>query len=406
MATSTKFDFRNRRGELLAGRLELPATRPRAYAVFAHCFTCSKNIKAARLISRALCAHGVAVLRFDFTGLGNSEGDFANTGFSSNVEDLVDASNALGQEHATVQLLVGHSLGGTASLAAAGELPGVRAVATIGAPSEPAFVVKLLGEHLPEIEEKGLAQVRLAGRPFTIKRQFIDDVTATSIRRRLASLRRALLLYHSPTDNIVGIDQARMLYDSAKHPKSFIALDSADHLLTNPDDAQFVADTLVAWVGRYLEEQGGKHERDAGEGDVVVEEIGEGYAQRIRAGAHETVADEPAVLGGTDAGMTPYDLLLASLGSCTSITLRMYANRKQWPVKKIAVRLRHERIHAEDCQSCETKVGRIDRIARELIVDGPLDDQQRARLLEIAEKCPVHRTLLGEKVIVTSYADE
>ncbi len=289
MTTSTKFDFRNRRGELLAGRLELPATRPRAYAVFAHCFTCSKNIKAARLISRALCAHGVAVLRFDFTGLGNSEGDFANTGFSSNVEDLVDASNALGQEHATVQLLVGHSLGGTASLAAAGELPGVRAVATIGAPSEPAFVVKLLGEHVPEIEEKGLAQVRLAGRPFTIKRQFIDDVTATSIRRRLASLRRALLLYHSPTDNIVGIDQARMLYDSAKHPKSFIALDSADHLLTNPDDAQFVADTLVAWAGRYLEEQGGIHERAAGEGDVVVEEIGEGYAQRIRAGAHETL---------------------------------------------------------------------------------------------------------------------
>ncbi len=406
MATSTKFDFRNRRGELLAGRLESPATRPRAYAVFAHCFTCSKNITAARLISRALCAHGVAVLRFDFTGLGNSEGDFANTGFSSNVEDLVDAANALGQEHATVQLLVGHSLGGTASLAAAGELPGVRAVATIGAPSEPAFVVKLLGEHVPEIEEKGLAQVRLAGRPFTIKRQFIDDVTATSIRRRLASLRRALLLYHSPTDNIVGIDQARMLYDSAKHPKSFIALDSADHLLTNPDDAQFVADTLVAWAGRYLEEQGGIHERAAGEGDVVVEEIGEGYAQRIRAGAHEIVADEPAVLGGTDAGMTPYDLLLASLGSCTSMTLRMYANRKQWPVKKIAVRLRHERIHAEDCQSCETKVGRIDHIAQALIVDGPLDDQQRAHLLEIAEKCPVHRTLLGEKVIVTSYADE
>ncbi|MFG0295678.1 MAG: alpha/beta fold hydrolase [Maioricimonas sp. JB045] len=398
-----QFQFPNSRGETLSGRLELPTGSPRAYAIFAHCFTCSKNVHAASRISRALSQRGLAVLRFDFTGLGNSEGDFANTNFSSNVEDLVAAAQALQREHRAPSLLIGHSLGGAAVLAAARRIPHVAAVATIGAPSEPAHVVGLFRDQVPQIEADGLAHVRLGGREFTLTRQFLDDVSQTSLQNDVAELKKPLMLFHSPIDNVVGIENARTIYQAAKHPKSFVSLDQADHLLTNPRDAEFVADTLCAWVSRYIAD-----ETDATpdsrvpapeEGRVVLRELGPLYTLGIAAGHHHLIADEPHSVGGQDAGPTPYDLLLSALGACTAITLRMYANRKQWPLEDVTVRLRHEKIHAKDCETCESNDGTVDRMQVDLTLTGDLTDQQRQRLLEIAHRCPVHRTLTGEKTI-------
>ncbi|QDU40009.1 Alpha/beta hydrolase family protein [Maioricimonas rarisocia] len=404
MANSgTRFQFPNSQGETLSGRLELPAGTPRAFAIFAHCFTCSKNVHAASRISRALSQRGIAVLRFDFTGLGNSEGDFANTNFSSNVEDLLAAATALQQQYRAPSLLIGHSLGGAAVLAAARRIPHVTAVATIGAPSEPAHVVGLFRDQVPQIEADGLARVRLGGHEFTVTRQFLQDVTETSLQQEVAGLRKALMVFHSPVDNVVGIDNARAIYQAAKHPKSFVSLDKADHLLTDRRDAAFVADTLCAWVSRYIADDS---DSDAGtrapapeEGRVVLRELGPLYTLGIAAGQHSLTADEPQSLGGQDAGPTPYDLLLSALGACTAITLRMYANRKQWPLESVTARLRHEKIHARDCETCESDDGTVDRMQIDLELTGELSEEQRARLLEIAHRCPVHRTLTGEKSI-------
>ncbi|MFG0333653.1 MAG: alpha/beta fold hydrolase, partial [Maioricimonas sp. JB049] len=348
-----RFQFPNAQEETLSGRLELPAGAPRAFAIFAHCFTCSMNAHAATRISRALSQQGLAVLRFDFTGLGNSEGDFANTNFSSNVEDLLAAAKALQQQYRAPSLLIGHSLGGAAVLAAARHMPHVAAVATIGAPSEPAHVVGLFRDKVPQIEADGLARVRLGGREFKVTRQFLQDVTETSLQQEVAGLKKALMVFHSPVDNVVGIDNARAIYQAARHPKSFVSLDQADHLLTDRRDAEFVADTLAAWASRYITDDS---DSDAAanapapeEGRVVLRELGPLYTLGIAAGHHALTADEPRSVGGQDAGPTPYDLLLSALGACTTITLRMYANRKQWPLESVTARLRHEKIHARDC---------------------------------------------------------
>jgi putative redox protein len=402
-----KFTFENRDGHRLAGRLELPPGDRRGVALFAHCFTCSKNVKAASNVSRALCARGLAVLRFDFTGLGNSEGDFANTDFSSNIEDLVDAAAALREQLDAPSLLVGHSLGGAAVLAAAPLLPEVRAVATIGAPSDPGHVVRLLDRHVDAIEARGEAEVELAGRRFRIRRQFLEDVRETSLLESLPDLKRALMIFHSPTDEIVGLENARKLYEAAKHPKSFVSLPDADHLLTRVADAELVADVLAAWAGRYLAFPAGARDAAADDaterGTVRVREEGEPLGQRITAGHHSLVADEPAEVGGGDRGPNPYDLLLAGLGACTSMTLRMYADRKKWSIGRITVTLSHERTHAKDCEDCESGASRIDRIVRGLRIEGPVDDEQRTRLLAIADRCPVHRTLQNEKQIETRW---
>ncbi|MDH4149111.1 MAG: alpha/beta fold hydrolase [Betaproteobacteria bacterium] len=393
-------------GTALAARLDLPAQVPRAFALFAHCFTCSKDSLAAARISAALVEHGFGVLRFDFTGLGGSAGDFANTNFSSNVADLVAATAWLRAQHQAPRILIGHSLGGAAVLAAASEIAEAAAVATIGAPFDPAHVQHLLGDAALQIRADGEAEVTLAGRPFRIQKQFLDDLAAQDSAARIGRLRKALLVFHSPRDTYVDIENAARIYAAAKHPKSFVSLDTADHLLTQKSDAAYVAAVLAAWASRYVGPAAATATGTVTPGVVTVRESGEGrYTQDITAGPHHLRADEPESVGGNDSGFTPYDLLLAGLGACTSMTLRMYAEQKKWPLQRVTVTLRHEKIHAKDCADCETREGKIDQIDREIDIAGDLSDAQRARLMDIADKCPVHRTLRSEIAIRTRTAE-
>ncbi|MCB0019244.1 MAG: alpha/beta fold hydrolase [Anaerolineales bacterium] len=398
-----KITFPNSEGLQLGARLDLPAGRPTAYALFAHCFTCSKELQAVDEISQALTGEGIAVFRFDFTGLGESEGEFADTNFSSNVADLVTAAAFMAAEYEGPQLLIGHSLGGAAVLQAAGSIPSARAVATIGAPSDPDHVQHLLVEALPEIEARGEARVRLAGREFNIKKQLLEDLERTNMQETIANLRKALLVMHGPLDNIVSIDNAAEIFKAAKHPKSFVTLDQADHLLSNPDDACYTGKLLAAWALKYIETAPAD---TSWHDDRVAVRTADGYYTEVYAQGHNLIADESIKSGGTDQGPDPYGFLLGGLGACTSITLRMYADRKGWPLESIVVRLSHEKIRAQDCEECETKEGRVDRITRDLILNGPLDEEQLARLVEIADRCPVHRTLRSETVIKTNLVRE
>ncbi|UCG50688.1 MAG: alpha/beta fold hydrolase [Candidatus Latescibacterota bacterium] len=395
-----RITFENNAGDKLSARLDLPLSgKPMAFALFAHCFTCSKNYKSVTNISRALCGRGIAVFRFDFTGLGESGGDFADTNFSSNVEDLVAAANFLGTHHQAPKILVGHSLGGAAILQAASRIPSAVAVATIAAPSDPRHLKKVLRDAADVIEKSGEAVVVLAGRSFRIKKQFLDDLERSRMQEHIGNLGKALLIFHSPSDNIVGIENAQEIFVAARHPKSFVSLDRADHLLGDENDSCYVGEVVAAWGRKYVDYPDGA---DRGEkGEVIVRTEQERYRTEIAAGVHQMTADEPLSVGGTDKGGSPYQYLLAGLGACTSITLRMYADRKEWPLHEIIVRLSHEKIHAADCEQCETQVGKIDVIEREIQVGGPLDNDQRARLLEIADKCPVHRTLHSEVVVRT-----
>jgi putative redox protein len=384
-ARKERFEFFNADGERLAGLLEAPADEPVAYAIFAHCFTCSKDIAAASRISRALAGHGIGVLRFDFTGLGNSEGDFANTNFSSNVADLLAAAQGLRHQHAAPGLLIGHSLGGAAVLAAAGEIPEARAVVTIGAPSEPGHVAHLLEEKREEIESRGEAVVNLAGRRFTIKRQFLQDIEAHQLSRRVREMRKALLVMHSPVDEIVAIDNATSIFQAALHPKSFVSLDTADHLLSRRADSEFVAATVAAWARRYLLDAEAPAEplRPAlASGEVMVRERDGKFTQEVFTDHHRLLADEPASYGGKDAGPSPYAYLLAALGACTNMTVRIYAERKGIALDEVAVRLVHDKI-----------------------LDGDLSAEDRESLLRIADRCPVHRTLHSVVDIQTRLGD-
>ena len=404
-----KFTFENQEGVLLSGRLELPAQgKVLAYALFAHCFTCSKNLTAVSTISKALSQEGIAVLRFDFTGLGESEGDFADTNFSSNVEDLVAAAEALEEQYRAPTILIGHSLGGAAVLQAASKLQEVKAVATIGAPYDPAHVQHLIASSEAEIRENGHAVVNLAGRSFTIKRQFLEDLEAQKVQPILAGLGKALLIFHAPGDRIVHIDNAAQIYESARHPKSFVSLDDADHLLSRKEDARYIGVVLAAWALKYID---APNELDkppeAEKGEVVVQIGAAGYHTKIMAGRHTLVSDEPIALGGTDQGATPYDLLLAGLGACTVITLRMYADRKKWPLEGVEVRLKHEKIYARDCETCSADPDtKISRIHRQLTFQGALDEAQVKRLQQIADRCPVHRTLTSEISIKTELVSQ
>ena len=402
---SSAVHFPGADGSRLAARLDWPEATPRAYALFAHCFTCSKDTLASARISAVLAAAGIAVLRFDFTGLGSSEGEFANTNFSSNVADLVAAADWLRSFHGAPQLLVGHSLGGAAVLAAAGKIAECVAVATIGAPFDPAHISRLFVPAQAEMAAAGEAEVELAGRRFRIRRQFLDDIAAQPQREAIAGLRRALLIFHSPFDAVVDISNAADIFSAAKHPKSFVSLDRADHLLTRKEDAAYVATVLAAWASRYLPAQDIAASEPAVHGSVRVVEAGLGkFAQEVVIGRHRLIADEPLEAGGDDLGPSPYELLLAGLGACTAMTLRMYAAHKRLPLDKASVELVHRKIHAQDCADCETKEGRIDRIDRVIDIQGPLDTESRARLLEIADRCPVHRTLHSEVSIVTRAA--
>jgi putative redox protein len=389
-----KFEFPNAAGHRLAAVLDLPPAPPRAYALFAHCFTCGKDVLAARRIAATLTEHGLGVVRFDFTGLGASEGEFANSDFSSNVTDLLAAAEAMRNRGMAPSLLIGHSLGGAAVLSVAGSIPEVRAVATIGAPFEPAHVLHLFEDKLDEIRAEGALDVSLMGRPFRVTRQFLEDVTSHRLEERIGDMRKALLVFHSPEDEVVGIDNASRIFLAAKHPKSFISLHGADHLLTRPSDAAYVAALIAAGVDRYLLPLAEEETPEPPDDAVVVSETGFGrFQQVIAASGQRLYADEPRSVGGMGAGATPYDLLLAGLGACTSMTARLYAERKHWPLEHVEVRLSHGRVHAEDCRNCESADARLDRVLREITLKGPLTEEQRQRLLEITEKCPVHRNL-------------
>lgn len=409
-----KLEFSNADGEILAGLLETPAksTPIARYALFAHCFTCGKDIAAASRISRALADRGIAVLRFDFTGLGNSDGDFANSNFSSNVQDLVAAAAKLEQDYQAPQLLIGHSLGGAAVLSAAHELPSVKAIATIGAPATADHVQHLFKEASASLTEQGEATVKIGLREFTIKKQMLDDLNKYASTDDIAHLKRALLVFHSPVDNIVPIEQAARIYQAARHPKSFISLDQADHLLSKREDAEYVGITLSAWASRYLDIAHNEFERnygtapDVNKGEVLVTELDKKFLRGLYTNSHQLMADEPVSHGGSNLGPSPYDLLLMSLGACTSMTLRMYASHKKIPLDDVDVRLVHERIHAEDCTACPDSKQNIEQITRYITLRGNLTDQQRQNLLNIADRCPVHRSLENKPVVITKLTEE
>jgi putative redox protein len=400
---SKKVIFTNADGVKLSGRLDLPVDdKPTAYALFAHCFTCTKNLKAVNHINRALAREGIAVLRFDFTGLGESDGDFADTNFSSNVADLVAAAKFMAAEHEGPGILVGHSLGGAAVLQAAGAIPSARAAAVIGAPAEPAHVTRLLVDTKEQIVREGEAVVKLAGRSFKIKKQFLEDLEKNRMQETVAGLDKALLILHAPMDDTVGIENAARIFQAARHPKSFVSLDRADHLLSRSEDSLYAGSIIAAWASKYVATFQDRQSEEKPRDSRVAARIGRsGFTTDIRVGDHSLTADEPITAGGTNLGPNPYDLLCAALGACTVMTLRMYADRKRWPLAAATVRLEHQKIHAEDCRDCATQKGKLDRIRRELEIQGPLDGRQRKRLAEIADRCPVHRTLTSEIAIET-----
>lgn len=400
---SERITFTNSRGEQLSARLDSPQDEaPVAYALFAHCFTCTKSIKTAVNIARALNQEKIAVLRFDFTGLGQSEGDFAETNFSSNVADLVVAADFLGKKHEAPQIIIGHSLGGAAAIQAAREIPSLKAVVTIGAPHDPVHVTHQFESMREQIESKGSAEVNLAGRTFTIKKQFLEDLEIHELDEHIKSLKTALLAMHSPRDTTVGIENAAAIYRAAKHPKSFISLDDADHLMLKPEDSRYAGLMIAAWSRRYIRPPDQSAAAIATDSRVTTSTAHEGFFTELFANGHAMVADEPVEYGGTDRGPTPYEYLLAGLGACTSMTIQMYARHKKIPLEKAIVRLSHKKIHADDCEHCEAKDGKIDRMEREVELIGEVSKEQRQRLLEIAERCPVHKTLHGEVDIVTT----
>ncbi len=374
--------FEGAAGRRLAGRLESPHGQVRGWALFAHCFTCGKDNLAAVRIARTLAGKGIGVLRFDFAGIGQSEGEFAETSFSSNVEDLVAASRAMAEEGRPVGLLIGHSLGGAAVLAAAGQCSTVRAVVTINAPFDVAHALQQFAPaDLEKIEREGMAEVRLADRPFRVGRALVESLRGQEQGQRIASLHRPLLVLHAPTDNLVSLDHATRIYSAARHPKSFISLDRADHLLTGGADAARAAQLIAAWADAYVEEAADAPQPT----DVEAVETGRGkFEVEIRTGRHLMFADEPTDFGGLDNGPSPFQLVSAAVAACMTMTVRLYADRKGWPVRRIRAGVGHSRDDGESPR---------DRFDVRVSFDGALDEEQHDKLLEIARKCPVHRLI-------------
>ncbi len=396
-----KITFQNMEDETLIGRLEMPADRhPHNFTIFAHCFTCNKNLMAVKNISRALTANGFAVLRFDFTGLGESEGDFEDTNFSGNVSDLVAASNYLEENYKAPSLLVGHSLGGTAVLFAAAEIASIKAVATIGAPSTPVHVKHLFKNTLPEIQETGKATVNLSGRDFTIKKQFLDDLETKSLVTVVKNMRKPILILHAPQDDTVGIKNAEEIYHAAHHPKSFVSLDGADHLLMRKEDSVYAGQLIAGWSQRYVPipenvDLKTKHQ--------VVASLGaeDGFTTAMKVGNHFMTADEPVSFGGNDYGPSPYELVSAALSACTVMTIQMYAKRKGWSLDNVQAHTSYSKSHAKDCENCETDNSKLDTFVREITISGNLNEKQKSRIMQIADKCPVHKTLNSTVQIIT-----
>lgn len=386
----------------MVGRLELPVNRhPHNFVIFAHCFTCTKNLSAVRNIAKALTSNGFGVLRFDFTGLGESEGDFENTNFSGNVEDLIAAADYLKENYSAPTLLVGHSLGGVAVIFAASQIPSIKALSTIGAPSDITHVQKLLKSGLEEIEENGKAFINLSGRDFTIKKQFLDDLETRPLTVILNRLRKPLLILHSPQDQTVGIKNAEEIYVAAHHPKSFISLDGSDHLLSNKTDSQYAGEVISGWAKRYLNIDP-QHDEPKTKHQVVASlDREDGFTTQMKVGNHYMIADEPTDVGGNDFGPSPYELVSAGLSACTAMTVQMYAKRKGWQIDNIEVHTSYSRSHAADCEDCETNSTKIDTFHRQIKLTANLDEKQRKRILEIADKCPVHKTLHSETQVIT-----
>ncbi|MBT9188401.1 MULTISPECIES: bifunctional alpha/beta hydrolase/OsmC family protein [Zobellia] len=399
-----KVTFQNKDGQSLIGRLELPANRhPHNFGIFAHCFTCTKNLAAVRNISKALTANGFGVLRFDFTGLGESEGDFADTNFSGNVEDLVAAASYLKDNYKAPTLLVGHSLGGAAVIFAADKISSVNALATIGAPSNPVHIEHLLQSGIPEIEKTGKAVINLSGRDFTIKKQFLDDLQHKSLPQTLSKLRKPLLILHSPQDSTVEIKNAEEIYVAAHHPKSFVSLDGADHLLSNKKDSLYAGEVISGWAKRYLEIDTERAEEPKTKHQVVASlDFDDDFSTQMKVGNHFMLADEPVDVGGNDFGPSPYELVSAGLSACTAMTVQMYAKRKGWKIDNIEVHTSYSRSHAADCKDCESDAAKIDTFTREIKLTADLDEKQKLRILQIADKCPVHKTLHSKTQVVTT----
>ncbi|MCP4978683.1 MAG: OsmC family protein [Maribacter sp.] len=397
-----KVNFKNKEGQSLAGRLELPVNQhPHNFAIFAHCFTCNKNFTAIRNIGKALTSNGFGVLRFDFTGLGESEGDFGDTNFSGNVEDLIAASDYLKDNYSAPSLLIGHSLGGAAVIYAAAKVNSVKAVATIGAPSNPKHVQHLLQSSLEEIAQNGMAIVNLSGRDFTIKKQFLDDLENKTLSETVKNLRKPILIMHSPQDNTVGIKNAEEIYKAAHHPKSFISLDGADHLLMNKNDSVYAGGVISGWAKRYLNITDPEELLKTKHQVVASLDFDDGFTTEMKVGNHYMTADEPTSFGGNDFGPSPYELVSAGLSACTAMTLQMYAKRKDWHIDNVEVHISYSKTHALDCEDCESSNAIIDTFHREIKITGDFDDQQLERLLQIADKCPVHKTLHSETQVIT-----
>jgi len=398
-----RLKFQNRKQLSLSAVLHLPNTgEAAAYALFAHCFTCTKSINAAVAISETLAQRGIATLRFDFTGLGASKGDFAESNFSTNIDDLIDAAEFLKAELDAPQLLIGHSLGGTAILAASQQIESAKAVVSIGSPSNPEHILHLLSEHLTELEQSGSADVKLAGRSFKFKQGFVDDVRGHEIKYR--KLRKALLVMHSPQDDTVSVDEAGKIFSQALHPKSFVSLDGADHLLSKKQDSKYAAEVLASWAMRYIETR--TDIADTELGVLAKAKTNQGFLCDVNANGHQLIADEPLSMGGTNLGPSPYDFLGSALATCTAMTLNMYARHKKVELENVEVKVEHSRIHAEDCVDCEKSVGKVDVFNRLITLEGNLSPEQETRMLQIADRCPVHKTLENEIKITTKIGSD
>ncbi len=383
----------NQENKFLSARLELPVDKkPHNFAIFAHCFTCNKDLHPVRNISRALTSNGFGVLRFDFTGLGESEGDFSETNFSSNISDLLIVNQYLTQNYKSPSVIIGHSLGGAAAIVSGSQIDSVKAIATIGAPSSVPHVKHLIKDNVDEINEKGFAKVFIGGRPFTLRKQFIDDLESNDVKSILKRMNKAILIVHSPQDTIVGIDNAAQLYHSAVHPKSFVSIDGADHLLSRKEDSLYVGEVISSWAKRYIDIPG---EKGVSSTYPVTGYLGseDKFTMSVKAGNHVITADEPVDVGGNDFGPSPYELLSASLASCTAMTLRIYAEHKGWDLKEVYVHIERDKRHIDDCIDCEKPSAKIDHFVKSIEVVGDLSDEQKQRLLQIAEKCPVNKTL-------------
>ena len=386
MAEKT-FMFVGGAGTQLTGHLEPPEGTPRGWAIFAHCFTCGKDSRAAVHVSRALSRSGIGVLRFDFAGTGISGGMGGEVSFASDVQDLRSAATAMAAAGMSPSLLVGHSLGGTAAIIAAADLPDVAAVATIGAPADLQHILRFFGPNdLDTIASEGEASVDIAGRPFVIRRSFLEALEEIDVEKALATLRRPVLVMHSPLDQVVGIDHASRIFVASRHPKSFISLDTADHLLTDLADANYASAMVAVWASRFLPPlTADLPQVEIAQGVVATETLAGTFQLKVRSGEHMLFADEPASVGGLGTGLSPYELVSAGLAACTVMTMRLYANRKGFPLERASTTVQHEKV---------PDMMPPDRFIRTIVLDGPLSDDQRARIVAIADRCPVDLSLI------------